>query len=307
MKTMSYKKMFGALAAATMIVMTMTACGNKGEGNTDVETTVNDSGTLPVDAKMTDVAYKETDVEYETAVTETTTTEATTESTTETTESETDDSSSGDSSSGGGGGNAGGSSGSWESDVDLSERNAYANLAWFRVYEDGTGEDYSLRDTRKFEEFTDEHHLNQFGDFMKIEGETYNGYLTEAFGFSGQAYWLRGEGSQKCFIETNDANEITAIAFTNVSSYYGMQFDCVCPYTHCDTDEDVDKFRTSLVDGDKEKPYMYESGDGNGVIMTFNDGKYSLSLEIVYDAGTDGGAALKTVMISTRTHERVQE
>ena len=289
------------ISLVVVLCLSGVSCGNSETVKTDTYSESTEERTL----------FTETAIVEDKALTEESAIETTTESAVDTTVKTTYTS---EEMSGGENGNAddgstGGSSGSWEADVDLSVQNAYfeANLSWFRVYENGIGADYSLRDTRKFDEFTDEHHLNQFGDFMKIEGEAYNGYLTEAFGFSGQAYWLRGEGSQKCFIETNDANEITAIAFTNVSSYYGMQFDCVCPYSHCDTTEDVGKFQSSLVNGDSKKPYMYESGDGNCTIMTFNDGKYSLSLEIVYNPdGVEDTYALKTVMISTNTHERVQ-
>lgn len=87
-----------------------------------------------------------------------------------------------------------------------------------------------------------------------------------------------------------------AIAFTDVSSEFAMQFDCVCRYTHCDTLEDLSKFESALKNGEDSKPYVYNSGDGKCEILTFNDGGYSLSLELVFDDENNG--ALKTIMIS---------
>lgn len=336
MKTMSYKRMLSALAVAAVLAMTATACGKKGtdsvaettdetmyttvitdgEGNqvlvkadADGNVVTDDKGNpipvevnsenLPVDAKMTDIAYEQTKPQTESAVVSET--ESTTESTTEDS-SEASDSSEGEgdsdsgSENGGDGGSGSGGSGNWDDNPDLSVRNAYANLSWFRVYKGSEGMDNSLRDTNKFDYFTDKNHLNYFGGFSEISGEEYKGYLTEAFNFSGQAYWLTGEGNQKCYIETNDKNEIMAIAFTNVSSDFAMQFDCVCPYIHCDSLEDVDKFRAAYKNGADSEPYVYNSGDGKCEILTFNDGGYSLSLELVFDDENNG--ALKTIMIS---------
>ena len=304
MKTMNYRRMLSTLAVAAVLSMTMTACSGKGSSDTEKETSAaegtgeenvnpaeDSSGvksTLPVDASMTEIAYQETDPEYEKAEVSATipVTEAVTEASSEP---------SGDS-----GGNSGGGSGggSWEKDIDPAVRNAYADLSRFYVYKGSEKGAYSLRVTNDFDEFTGENQLNEFGDFIKIGDEKYSGYLTEAFGFEGEAYWLRGEGSQKCYIETNGNGEIMAIAFTNVSQDFAMEFDCKCPYTDSETMDNVGKFEMALKDGENEKPYFYTSGDGNCEIMTFNDGAYSLSLEMVYNAGKDNLGALKTIIIT---------
>lgn len=306
MKTMNYKRMLSALAVTAMIAMTMTACGGKKGSGDDTGTSGADGSSLPVDATMTDIAYAESEPQYESAVTtESSETESSTESVTEDSSSGTDgdaDSNSEGENGGSDGGNAGGG-GDYDAGAspDLNVRTVLSDLAWFRVDSKDGIEQYSLRDTKKFDELTDDKHLNHYGNFLEIGGETYSGYLTELFGFSGQAYWLRGEGGHKCFIEKDDNNDITAIAFTDMHDDYTMRFAEIIKYNDSETADALGDFELTLESTDgmdgKVEPVILTSEDGEAEVYVYNDGSYSMALEVVSGAGKDGADALKTVMI----------
>ena len=289
-------KNVAVMSLVAVLCLSAISCGNSESAKQDTYSVPKEATPIPTETTMTE---NETLMVEESAV-ETTTVVTTTETTTEVS-SEAGDNSGGNSNSDSedSGGNEGGGSENASEEPDLDKRTSRFDLSWFKVYGKGDSDNYSLRDTAVFDELTNEMHLNRYGDFMEISGETYKGYLTEQFGFSGQAYWLRGEGGSKCFIEQDSDGNVTAIAFSNIHDDYAMKFVDIVNYGSSENTEALGEFQGMLghtEEGETVDPVILRSGDGKCETWVWNDGTYSIALEIVY--GENGASdALKTVMI----------
>ena len=282
MKNSNCRKMFNAVTMATALTIVMTGCGNS-------KTNVPDE--KPIDTTITDTAYEEETVETEVADT---TAETTTAEATETVAAESKISYKNN------------GSNVFADYPEIKKPNSFSgSFCVFEVEKGSKSIGYSLLSSVDFDDVTGDKHLNYYGDFTKIEGETYNGYLTEIFGFEGQSYWLRGEGSHKCHIETNDNNEVVAIAFSDMHDEYTMRFAETIKYTDSDTVEMakiasheltiLEKFNTTLMDN--TEAVTIPSSDGKAEIIVYNDRHCSAALEVVHGGGRDGGDALKTIML----------
>ncbi len=287
-------KNVAVMSLVAVLCLSAVSCGNSETMNTDTYSAPTEAKPLSPETTLLengDASEEETSIETSTFVT---TTENSSEVTDSADLSETDN--------GGNNSNIGNASSNGGTGTpDLKARTVRSDLAWFRVDGKGEKDPYSLRDTNKFDEMTDNMHLNRHGDFTEIKGEAYNGYLTELFGFQGQAYWLRGEGGSKCFIETNDSNEIMAIAFTDIHNDYVTRFAEIVQWNSSENTDALGDFELTLESTDglsaKVKPVILSSEDGKSEVWVYVGTSYSMALELVYGGGKDGGDALKTVMI----------
>jgi hypothetical protein len=275
--------------ALTLTAVCMTACGGTTESSkpqAGQEATSSDN--LPVDATKENVDYAQTTVVTEavslTSREETTTT---TEITTEPTESTTDDSSKSDSKKPNGGGSGSGSSGGGGSiDYDAGSATfSKLKLRTFSVY----GGNADIYDDYKFtsentkwtnkESLLDK--LNRHGNFAEISGETYSGGgLDECLDFNGQAYWLRGEGNSKFYVESDSEGNISAIAFSDLKeAEYAIKLGEAPVLITEDTSTMNELFNKW---GNPQQPPV-EYNYGSGVLTFAGDGYWC----VVFDVDTE--------------------
>lgn len=292
------KKMLSFILATAMIGFTLTACGEKSNGEEEpissVASAIDTDTELPIDVDKETIDYvkeseeepvyvddEDSDSDSDTDTgTDSEKVESKSEKVTSSAPTSSPTGTGGGSGGGGGSPSGGGGDGGGMPSPQNVEKIDFAN---FHVQDVTDGSDilYCLKDDnmKNYDDFI------ETTGFTKIEDDKYEGAFKEEMLFKGIGHWTRGEGSTKVYIKTDADNNIVSIVFSepNTTKDY-IYFDNRFRFEERSSKTDVyEKFgNICRVIQENEENYLNQYSDGTtSIIFSYDSDRHDNVKEIM--------------------------